>query len=185
MKLSSIQAVFLDRDGTIGGTDHVILPGDFRLFPFVPDSIDSLKASGTRIYSFTNQPMIADGEAMSEDFESELLSFGFDKVYLCPHKHGEGCHCRKPSSGMLVKAAEENALELKRCVVVGDRWTDMVAAQAVGCIKVLVKTGSGQRDLEQYRNNKYFGDWLEAYPDFIAKDVNDAVKWILENNFEE
>lgn len=82
-------------------------------------------------------------------------------------------------------AAEENELDLKRCIVVGDRWTDMVAAQAAGCIKVLVKTRSGQRDLEQYRNNEYFGDWLEAYPDFIAKDVNEAVKWILENSLEE
>ncbi|KOR89712.1 hypothetical protein [Paenibacillus solani] len=30
-----------------------------------------------------------------------------------------------------------------------------------------------------------FGGWLEAYPDFIAKNVNEAVKWILENSSEE
>lgn len=34
-----IQAAFIDRDGTIGGSDNVIYPGDFELFPYVAASI--------------------------------------------------------------------------------------------------------------------------------------------------
>ncbi|GAA0458403.1 HAD-IIIA family hydrolase [Alkalibacillus silvisoli] len=137
------KAIFIDRDGTIGGTDKVVFPRDFQLYPFVGNSIYKLKKLGNPIFSFTNQPGISRGEATREDFERELIGFGFDKVYLCPHQHNEGCQCRKPSTGMLIQAAKENNLNLKECVVIGDRWTDMLAAQEAGCIKVLVKTGAG------------------------------------------
>lgn len=114
-----------------------------------------------------------------DDFLDELTSCGFDKAYICPHQHGEGCTCRKPSPGMLIKAALDYGLELKNCVVIGDRWTDMIAAQRAGCMKILVKTGSGEKDLAKYRSNQFFGEWLEAVPDYIAEDLSDAVKWIM------
>ncbi|ANS77111.1 hypothetical protein AWM70_06055 [Paenibacillus yonginensis] len=182
MKDSSVQAVFLDRDGTLGGTDHVLLPGQLELFPFVQESIHRLKAAGIWVYSFTNQPLIARGEAVREDFEQELLSFGFDKVYLCPHEHGEGCLCRKPATGMLMQAANENGLDLKQCVVIGDRWKDMVAAYEAGCNRVLVKTGAGQREWDKYQNDEFFGSWKAAVPHFIAEDLNDAVRWVFERS---
>lgn len=142
---AKIQAIFVDRDGTIGGSDNVTYPGEFKLFPLVQESINLLKEKGKYILSFTNQPGISRGEAILKDFEGELLSFGFDRMYLCPHSHENKCDCRKPSPGMLIKAATENNLNLKRCVVIGDRWTDMVAAQVVGSIKILVRTGAGKR----------------------------------------
>lgn len=46
-------------------------------------------------------------------------------LYLCPHEHNSGCNCRKPLPGMLLHAAEENDLDIKKCVVIGDRWTDL------------------------------------------------------------
>lgn len=111
------KAIFIDRDGTIGGTDSVVYPGEFQLFPFVGDSISILKKLGNLIFSFTNQPGISRGEVTIEDFEKELKGFGFDKVYLCPHQHNEGCQCRKPSTGMLHQAAKENNLNLKEMLV--------------------------------------------------------------------
>ncbi|MBP1947079.1 histidinol phosphatase-like enzyme [Virgibacillus litoralis] len=108
------------------------------------------------IISFTNQPGISRGEAKREEFESELKGFGFDKVYLCPHQQNEGCNCRKPSTGMLLQAAEDNNLNLNQCFVIGDRWTDMLAAKDAGCIQVLVKTGArveyGTTSLFNYRS---------------------------------
>ena len=38
-----VQAVFIDRDGTIGGTDEVIYPGEFKLFYFAEEAISILK----------------------------------------------------------------------------------------------------------------------------------------------
>ena len=175
----NIQAVFIDRDGTLGGTDKVVYPGDFELFPGVQKSIKLLKDNNILVYSFTNQPGIANGEATVDQFESELTSFGFDEVYICPHRHEEGCACRKPSPGMLKRAAVENKLDLNRCVVIGDRWTDILAADEAGCLKILVKTGSGQDAFDRYINKQYYGRWGEIQPDFIASDFNEAIRWLI------
>lgn len=176
-----IQAVFIDRDGTIGGSDRVVYPGEFELFPGVAESIQQLKDSGILICSFTNQPGISKGEASVQSFEEELKDFGFDKIYLCPHHHNEGCQCRKPSPKMLKKAAIDNNFNLNQCVVIEDRWTDLLAADEVGCKKILVKTGSGKETFDKYINNEFFGRWGELKPDFIAKDFNEAVKWLISN----
>ena len=176
-----VQAVFIDRDGTIGGSDIVIYPGEFELFPNVAESLEQLKRLGILICSFTNQPRISKGEASIQDFEKELLNFGFDRIYICPHQHNEGCDCRKPSSAMLKKAANENNLDLKCCVVIGDRWTDLMAAAEVGCKKILVKTGSGKATYNKYINNEFFGRWGKVVPDFVAEDLNEAIKWITTN----
>lgn len=176
-----LRAIFIDRDGTIGGTDRVVYPGDFQLFPFVEDSIYKFKKLGTPIFSFTNQPGISRGEATREDFERELIGFGFEKVYLCPHQHNEECSCRKPSTGMLIQAAKENNLNLKECVVIGDRWTDMLAAHEVGCIKILVKTGAGEEAFNKYKKQEYYGKYAEVSPDYVASDFQEAVDWIVAN----
>ncbi len=61
--MTHIQAVFIDRDGTIGGNDQVIYPGEFTLFPNVLKTIQLLKSSGILVCSFTNQPGISKGES--------------------------------------------------------------------------------------------------------------------------
>ncbi|WP_127497156.1 HAD-IIIA family hydrolase [Paenibacillus glycanilyticus] len=176
---NKLQAVFIDRDGTIGGTDEVTYPGAFQLFSYTKESLDTLKNAGVRIYSFTNQPGISRGEGSITDFRNELYSFGFDEVYICPHQHVEGCSCRKPSPGLLIQAAREYGLELGNCAVIGDRWTDMIAAHRAGCVKVLVTTGSGEKDLSKFQSNQFFGEWLEATPDYVAENLLDAVNWLL------
>ncbi|WP_043932800.1 HAD-IIIA family hydrolase [Bacillus sp. EB01] len=174
-----VQAVFIDRDGTIGGSDNVIYPGEFKLFPNVAESLEQLKRYDMLICSFTNQPGISKGEASLQSFEKELIDFGFDRIYLCPHLHNEGCECRKPSPGMLKKAAHDNKLDLESCIVIGDRWTDLLAADEVGCHKILVKTGNGKAAFIKYVNNEYFGRWAQVKPDFVAEDFKEAVQWII------
>lgn len=176
---SAIQAVFIDRDGTIGGTDQVVYPGEFELFPGVAESLRRLRDRRILICSFTNQPGISAGEATAESFHDELKAFGFDGVYLCPHAHGAGCECRKPSSGMMLKAADDLGLDLSKCAVIGDRWTDLLAAEDVGCIKILVKTGSGKQAYEKYINGEYINRWAEVSPDYAAEDINEAVEWLI------
>jgi histidinol-phosphate phosphatase family protein len=174
-----IQAVFIDRDGTLGGSDRVIYPGEFELFPGVAQSLQRLKERGILMCSFTNQPGISAGEATADSFYYELNAFGFDGVYLCPHAHAEGCECRKPSAGMLLKAADEFGLDLSRCSVIGDRWTDLLAAEDAGCIKILVKTGSGKQSYEKYISGQYYDRWAKVRPDYVAEDLNEAIEWLI------
>lgn len=174
MSANAIHAIFIDRDGTIGGTDEVIYPGEFELFTFTLDSLEKLKSHGIPIYGFTNQPGISRGEAAVEAFEKEMMEFGFDGVYICPHQHDDGCACRKPKPEMLLRAARENRLDLSKCVVIGDRWSDMLAAHYTGCKKILVRTGAGNEALGKYRDK-----WAVTEPDYIADHFGDAVNFII------
>ncbi|MBA2870292.1 histidinol phosphatase-like enzyme [Anoxybacillus calidus] len=114
----------------------------------------------------------------------ELLSFGFDDVYICPHQQDAGCDCRKPAPGMLLQGAENNGLHLDKCAVIGDRWTDMIAAEQAGCMKILVKTGAGAKVFNKYQNKEYDDKWAEIVPDYIAETLEDAVNWLLKDDRE-
>lgn len=167
-----IQAVFLDRDGTIGGDGHFVHPRDFVLYPFAKAAIDELKEAGLKLFAITNQYRISRGEATLEQFEEQFKQFGFDDAYICPHEAEDNCDCRKPKTGMLEQAAAEYHLDLERCVVIGDVGsTDMIAAHDVGAIKILVLTGWGRGSLTKYREA-----WRHVEPDYIARDVKEAAE---------
>ncbi|MFD2116621.1 HAD-IIIA family hydrolase [Paenibacillus yanchengensis] len=171
---SSIEAVFIDRDGTIGGTGHFIHPNNFSLFPFTLEAIQKLKSFRMKVFAFTNQYRISRGDATYEEFEKQFRTFGFDDSFICPHEINENCICRKPNIGMLLEAARKYNLDLNKCVVIGDVGdTDMLAAHRVNAMKILVRTGWGNESLGQYRSN-----WLETSPDYIAENLLDAVEWI-------
>ncbi|WP_409294150.1 HAD-IIIA family hydrolase [Peribacillus sp. SCS-26] len=174
-----IKAVFIDRDGTLGGGSEIEYPGQFKLYPAAGESLLALKESGRKIFAFTNQPGISGGLSTQEAFEAELKEFGFDKAYICPHQHQDGCRCRKPGIDMLLRAAEEYSLTLESCAVIGDRWTDMLAAQRAGSSGILVKTGAGASSLSKYKNREYTGEWADVHPVYIAEDLEEAVQWIL------
>lgn len=96
-------------------------------------------------------------------------------MYLCPHKPEDGCNCRKPKPGMLWQAERDHGLDLSRCVIVGDRWSDLVAAHTARCLAVLVKTGAGPETLDAHRHK-----WAGREAHYVAEDLLDASRWILE-----
>lgn len=176
--MTSVQAVFIDRDGTIGGNGRFIHPKDFSLFEGAQEALNELKAAGLKVFAFTNQHRISSGQATIDDFRKQFTEFGFDNSFICPHDSNENCDCRKPSPGMLHRAAEQYRLDLTKCVVIGDVGdTDMLAAHAVGAKKILVKTGWGEMSLTEHRHK-----WNGTSPDYIAQNITDAVKWILLSN---
>ena len=173
---NKIEAVFIDRDGTIGGDDTIHYPGHFECFPYTYFCIEQLKANDIKVFSFTNQPGISRKLATEQNFIDELKGFGFDDVLICPHSPEDGCRCRKPGIGMLVDSARKHQLNLENSVVIGDRWSDMAAAAKANCIKILVKTGSGPVTLLEHKNK------LREYTiDFIAEDLQEAVQWIFQS----
>ncbi|MCA0758225.1 HAD-IIIA family hydrolase [Paenibacillus sp. N4] len=173
--MQAIQAVFVDRDGTLGGTGHFIHPRDFKLFPYSLEALSLLKVNRIKIFALTNQHNIAKGRATEMEFVQEFEAYGFDAAYICPHEPEDGCECHKPRPGMLRKAAQEHGLDLTRCAVIGDVGsTDMLAAAAVGARRVLVKTGWGKQSLDKYRHKWY----EQAVPDFVAADLLEAARWL-------
>lgn len=178
-----MKAVFLDRDGTIGGTGGGMHPFEFNMYPFAPAAIRVLNGSGVMVFLFTNQTRVGRGffseEDLLEGFENmrkELAQHSafLDDIFYCPHHPEDGCKCQKPKIGLLVKAKEKYYLNLEDCYVVGDTGSsDMAAASAAGMKKVLVKTGWGESSLTSYRES-----WEGIEPDYIAEDLMDASRWI-------
>lgn len=175
MSNGTLQAVFIDRDGTIGGTGHFIHPRDFELYPGVEQALAQLKEAGLKLFAFTNQHRISRGQATEGEFRRQFAGYGFDQAYICPHSSEEPCLCRKPGTAMLEQAADEHGLDLRRCAVIGDVGsTDMLAAAKVGAVKVLVRTGWGEQSLGEYRHT-----WAETEPDYVAQDLPKAASWLL------
>lgn len=68
-------------------------------------------------------------------------------------------------------AKEEYNLDLEKSVIIGDRYTDMLAAEKVGTVKILVLTGCGEASLKSNL-------WNSSICDYITKDLLDAVNWM-------
>lgn len=169
-----IESVFLDRDDTIGGNGHFIHPIQFKPYENFYDGINKLKEKEIKNFSFTNQHRISKGEAKIEDFKREFENYGFTDTYICPHEMNSNCQCQKPKPWMLLQVAKEYSLNLSNCIVIGDVGTDMIAANSVGAIKILVKTGWGNESLGEYR---YL--WEDVEPDYIAEDISEAITWLI------
>lgn len=181
-----MRAVFLDRDGTIGGTGGGTHPFEFAMYDFTPKAIKTLNELGIKVFLFTNQTRVGRGYFTEDDLlngfkimEEELAKHSafFDGIFYCPHKPDDGCECQKPNIGLLLKAKEIHNLKLEECYIVGDTGdSDMLAANNAGAKKVLVKTGWGKGSLTTYRKN-----WQGIEPDFIADNLVDAVNWITKD----
>jgi histidinol-phosphate phosphatase family protein len=177
--INTIQAVFIDRDGTIGGHGHFIHPRDFTPYLFSQDAFQLLKDMNIKIFGFTNQHRISKNQATIEEFQKEFQSYGFDDAFICPHSPEEECNCHKPKPGMLIEASQKHNLDLTKCFVIGDVGsTDMLAAHAVGATKILVLTGWGDSSLTNHRHS-----WKDVEPDYIAENLLVAVKWIFEKHY--
>jgi D-glycero-D-manno-heptose 1,7-bisphosphate phosphatase len=149
------RAVFLDRDGVINANverdGRPVAPTtleEFRLLPGVENAVQRLKDAGFLIIVVTNQPDVATGrtpraavEAMHDIIRRRL---GPDDIRTCFHTDADGCACRKPKPGMIIEAAAERGIDLQQSFVIGDRWRDVAAGRAAGCLTIFVDYGYEQ-----------------------------------------
>ena len=172
MIITMTEAVFFDRDGTLGLLDDDRYPDTFVPFDFLPDVLRQLKQAGIASYIYTNQSCVARGLDRGYDFAAEFAAMGLDDWFICPHDRDDGCDCRKPKSGLLLEARQKHGLDLTRCYVVGDRLTDLEAGIKVGCKAILVRTGRGKSEVELLA--------ATGWPKIdIAEDVRAAVEIVL------
>jgi D,D-heptose 1,7-bisphosphate phosphatase len=180
MRLRRPQAVFLDRNGTINHDyGYVGKPEEFHLLEGVGEAVRIFNRIGAKVIVISNQSGIARGYFTKEDVErvnekmrEELAKWGarIDAVYFCPHHPSEGCECRKPKSALFKKAAEEFCLDLRECVLIGDKISDIEAAKRIGAFSILVLTGHGEEELKREG----------AKPDLVVPSLLDAAKSFLQ-----
>jgi len=176
MNTTEVEAVFVDRDGTVG-PGEIDSPFDFLLFNFTLEAIKLIKSNRIPVYMFTNQACIARGKSHGFDFYKESKEMLMDGIFLCPHDDEDNCDCRKPKTGLLLQAREKLNIDLSKSIVIGDRWSDMVSGGICKCKLILVLTGRGEKTLQEERKL-----WFDYSPCFIAENLLDAAKWITKHH---
>ncbi|HEX5415099.1 MAG TPA: HAD family hydrolase, partial [Chloroflexota bacterium] len=161
----TIKAAFLDRDGVINEnrSDHVRSWAQFRFLPGAPQAVARLSEAGVQVFVITNQAIINRGmvsrstvDRINRRMVAELREVGgrVDAVAYCPHRPDEGCACRKPRPGLILKLAQRYGVDLRLSVMIGDALSDVEAARAAGCSAILVLTGRGRAELELARDRR-------------------------------
>src|SRR5262249_8146496 len=107
--------VLIDRDGTINvERNYIADPALLQLYPHTAAGLRELRAGGVGLAVVTNQSGIARGKITPAQLEQvharlrELLAaegVKLDGIYVCPHGPDDGCDCRKPLPGMVIRAA--------------------------------------------------------------------------------
>jgi D-glycero-D-manno-heptose 1,7-bisphosphate phosphatase len=149
-------AVFFDRDGTLNhdsGYTHQV--EDFVWMDGAKATIRHLNDKGYYVFVVTNQAGIARGlydddavNKLHQWMNEDLLSDGafIDDFIFCPH-HPDGkikelsikCDCRKPEPGMIRELLKKWSIDKSRSILIGDKETDILAAEAIGIDGYLYK----------------------------------------------
>ena len=143
------KAIFLDRDGVINleKKDYVKSIKEFQIIDNVPKAIATLKEKGFLVIVITNQSAI-NRKLLTVELLNKIHNHlqkilkdnntSIDYFYFCPHRPDEKCKCRKPSPGMILKAAQEHNIDMNQSFMIGDSLTDIQAAKKAGCEGILL-----------------------------------------------
>jgi D-glycero-D-manno-heptose 1,7-bisphosphate phosphatase len=179
----SERALFLDRDGVVN--EEIGYLHRVEEVRFV-DGIFSLGRTamrlGYKLIVVTNQAGIARGYYTEEDFETLMAwmraalraeGVELDAVYHCPFhpEHGVGRYKRehedrKPGTGMLRRGVREFGVELSESVMVGDRCSDIAAANAAGLRQAFLIRGT--------EGNGCAGEYMEV------GSLAEVERWLVE-----
>ena len=142
--MNKSKSIFLDRDGVLNKNkdDYVKNISELEIFPYISEPIKKLQSAGFKIIVITNQSAINIGlitkkhlNEIHEKIQSFLIQHNtkIDYFYYCPHTPAENCSCRKPKTGLLLKAIDDFSIDVNNSWFVGDRDSDIQAGQSVGC----------------------------------------------------
>jgi histidinol-phosphate phosphatase family protein len=177
-------AIFLDRDGVLieNRTDYVRDWSQVKIFPETIVALSNSNLESYKIVIVTNQSVVGRKLISIEtaiNINARLVDLirsqngRLDSAFLCPHHPNAGCNCRKPKPGLLLRAAKELSLDLKRSWMIGDAWSDIQAGQAAGLQgTIIVKTGRGSDQLSMPLP-KFLGNYL------VCDDLPQALTTIL------
>jgi D-glycero-D-manno-heptose 1,7-bisphosphate phosphatase len=152
-------AAFLDRDGVLNvdlGYVHRI--EDLQWVQGGPQAVRRLNAAGYLVILVTNQSGIGRGyydeaamDAVHDAVRAHLAQAGahIDAIYACPYHPEAAIEAlrhpdhpdRKPNPGMLLRAMQDFAIDASRSFMIGDKDSDMQAAERAGVQGYLFEGG--------------------------------------------
>lgn len=171
--------LFIDRDGTLIEEPFDEQIDSFEKLKFVPGAIRNLAFIREKLdYKFvmvTNQDGLG-SESFPENtfwpvhnfvlntFEGEGVVF--DDVLIDRHLPQDNAPTRKPNIGLVEKYINDTNVDIKNSYVIGDRITDEMFAENIGCKSIIIgREGitwdkiaeilfAGEREAEIYRKTK-------------------------------
>lgn len=186
------KSIFFDRDGTLlvemGYLSH---PSLVMPYHFTAEALRLAKEAGFFLVVVSNQSGVARGYLREEDLSaihermnSLLAAEGasVDAVYYCPHHpagpvagYGISCDCRKPGTGMGLRAINQHGLDPRMSYVIGDKVSDFLFGRNLGAEACLVRTGYGSTESERLielglERADIFDNVLEATKHIVDKD---------------
>jgi imidazoleglycerol-phosphate dehydratase/histidinol-phosphatase len=140
----SVKVLFVDRDGTLieePPDEQVDAIEKIRFMPGVFEAMRQARAAGFKLAMVTNQDGLGSAtfpqaafdvphQFMLDAFSSQGIEF--DAVFVCPHRKGEGCDCRKPKVKLVEGFVRDQAVDLTASAMIGDRDTDLEFAHNLG-----------------------------------------------------
>jgi D-glycero-D-manno-heptose 1,7-bisphosphate phosphatase len=184
------KAVFLDRDGTLNvDSAYPSRYEDIAVYPESFEAVRKFNRAGLLAVVVTNQSAVGRGllteDALNDIHRRLRASFAshgsrLDAIYYCPHyalaadpRYGRECDCRKPGTGLALRAAADLGIDLGNSYMIGDKAEDIVFGLNIRAVSVLVMTGSGRESLAKLREQG-----LE--PAYVAETILQAADWILD-----
>ncbi len=145
---NKVKVAFLDRDGVINkDTGYTYKIDDFEFTDGCIAGLKALQASGYKIIVVTNQSGIgrgyyseADYQELTHWYREQLTRQGvkLTDVFYCPHTPEDNCNCRKPAEGLFLQAAERYRIDFSASLMVGDKLSDLQAAQKAGVSRLVL-----------------------------------------------
>ena len=171
--ISKYECIFLDRDGTINlDPGYISSVSDLKFYDYTFKALKLLKSLTNSFIIITNQSGVSRG-IIKEEKLFEINSFIHSKflenklnlldIYYCTDLPGNGSTFRKPGVGMFLQASSDHDIDLKKCIMIGDSYKDIVPANELGMSSLFVLSGNGKKDLNKF-------DHLFK-PDHIAKNL--------------
>ena len=152
-------AVFFDRDGVLNRDRGWV--GSVEHFDWIEGAKDAVRLAnnaGMHAFVVTNQAGVARGlysendvEVLHRWMEESLRCAGgtLDDIRYCPHHpagsvsaYRKACEDRKPGAGMLLDLARRWEINLTSSFLIGDKQTDLDAAESAGMQSFLFAEGS-------------------------------------------
>jgi D-glycero-D-manno-heptose 1,7-bisphosphate phosphatase len=182
-------ALFLDRDGVINvEKNYVYRIEDFEFIDGIFELCKTAQDLGYAIVVITNQAGIGRGYYTEADFhhlndwmveQFRQRGIHIDGVYFCPFHPTGGIgeyrresYDRKPNPGMLLKARNDLDIDLDRSIMVGDKSSDLQAAQNAGIPqKILFGKIQSTKNIEI---QQIFAD-LQAIRDWLFNSSQRAI----------
>lgn len=143
------KAIFLDRDGVVVRSIIINKKSyaprslkDFKILPKVSIFSEKLKKKKFKLIIVTNQPDVSRGlikrSILNQMHKLLKEKCKFDDIYVSTSSSRKSFF-RKPNPGMLISAIKKHNLNVKKCYLIGDRESDILAAQKVGCKSIFIE----------------------------------------------